>query len=50
MAALLPFVLAAIAPEDRCRGDLPVGCHDVEVFPVNHPLAGDGFGAVAAPE
>ena len=50
VAALLPLVLAALAPEDRCLGDLPVGCHDVEVIPIKDLPAGDGVAAVAATE
>ena len=50
VAALLPLVLTALAPEDRCLGDFPVGCHDVEVFPVDHLPTGDQVAAVAATE
>jgi len=50
VAAFLPLVLAALAPEDRCLGNLPIGLDDVEVHSVKDLSAGDQVAAIAAPE
>ena len=50
VAAFLPLVLAALAPEDRCLGNFPIGCHDVEICPIQNLAPCDGVAAVAALE
>lgn len=50
LATLLPFVLTALAPEDRCFRVFPVGFDDMEVIPVDDLLAGDDVAAIATPE
>jgi len=50
VATFLPLVLAALAPEDRCLRNFRVGCHDVEVSPIQNLASCDGVAAVAATE